>query len=70
MKKIRGITPYPSDANFVLFRTANTDKLYNALLKKGILVRNMTGIINGCLRVTVGTPRENAIFLKTLKQLL
>lgn len=70
MKKIRGITPYPSEANFILFRTANPDKLYKALLKKGILVRNMKGIINGCLRVTVGTPRENTIFLKTLKQLL
>ncbi|MEK6529138.1 MAG: aminotransferase class I/II-fold pyridoxal phosphate-dependent enzyme, partial [Nitrospirota bacterium] len=70
MRKIKGIKPYPSDANFILFKVKDADKIYKELLKKGILVRNMRGVINGCLRVTVGTPRENAIFLKTLKQLL
>lgn len=70
MRKIKGLKPYPSDANFILFKIKDADKIYKKLLKKGILVRNMRGVINGCLRVTVGTPRENAIFLKTLKQLL
>lgn len=70
MKKIRGITPYPSDANFILFRVKNPDKIYKGLLSKGVLVRNMKGIIDGCLRVTVGAPRENATFLKTLGYLV
>lgn len=70
MRKIKGITPYTSDANFILFKIKDADKIYKELLKKGILVRNMRGVINGCLRVTVGTPAENTIFLKTLKQLL
>jgi histidinol-phosphate aminotransferase len=70
MEKIKGITPYPSDANFILFRLKNPDRIYNGLLKKGVLVRNMKGIINGCLRVTVGTPKENTLFLKTLKHLV
>jgi histidinol-phosphate aminotransferase len=67
MKKIRGIKPYPSEANFILFKVKNPDKIYTGLLKKGVLVRNMKGIINGCLRVTVGTPRENTVFLRILK---
>lgn len=70
MKKIGNIKPYPSDANFILFKVVNSDKIYKGLLKKGVLLRNMKGVIDGCLRVTVGTPEENTIFLKTLKQLL
>lgn len=67
MKKIDGIVPYPSDANFILFRTDESDKIYKALLTRGILIRNMKGVIDGCLRVTVGTPNENRAFLKAIK---
>ncbi len=81
MKKIDCLKIYPSDANFILFRVnpvknkvsggvKNADTIYKNLLKKGVLIRNIKGIIDGCLRVTVGTPKENAIFLRNLKQLL
>ena len=70
MKKIGNVKPYPSDANFILFKVVNSDKIYKGLLKKGVLLRNMKGVIDECLRVTVGTSEENTIFLKTLKQLL
>jgi histidinol-phosphate aminotransferase len=67
LSKINGIRPYPSEANFILFRVNNPDAVYNNLLRRGVLVRNMKGIIDGCLRVTVGTPQENRLFLKALK---
>jgi histidinol-phosphate aminotransferase len=70
MKKIDGIEPYPSDANFILFKAVDSDALYRMLLKEGVLIRNMKGAVNGCLRVTVGTPRENTVFLRTLRNLL
>ncbi len=70
MAGLAGINPYSSDANFILFRTRDADAMFKQLLKKGVLIRNMNGAINNCLRVTVGTPRENSIFLKALKQLL
>jgi len=70
MKKIGAVTPYPSDANFILFKVMQADSIYSSLLKKGILVRNLSEVIDGCLRVTVGTPGENNLFLKTLKQVL
>lgn len=66
MRKIKGVTPYPSDANFILFKVQDADKVYNRLLRKGILIRNMKGIFEDCLRVTVGTPKENTAFLKAL----
>jgi histidinol-phosphate aminotransferase len=67
LSKIKGIRPYPSEANFILFRVNGPDIVYNNLLRRGVLVRNMKGIIDGCLRVTVGTPQENRLFLKALK---
>ncbi|MDO9028753.1 MAG: aminotransferase class I/II-fold pyridoxal phosphate-dependent enzyme [Candidatus Roizmanbacteria bacterium] len=70
LAKINGIKPYPSEANFILFRVENPDKVYKGLLKKGVLVRNMKGVVEGCLRVTIGTPKENTIFLKILNQLV
>lgn len=70
LAKISGIRPYPSEANFILFRVKDSDRIYIGLLKKGILIRNMKGVVDGCLRVTVGTPEENRIFIKTLVQVL
>ncbi len=68
MAKIDGIKPYPSEANFVLFEVKDPVATYNALLKKGVLVRNLADSMKGCLRVTVGTPEENTVFLKALKE--
>jgi histidinol-phosphate aminotransferase len=67
---IRGVEASPSDANFIFFKVSNGDRVFNALLKKGILIRNMKDVAKGCLRVTVGTPRENDIFIKNLRQLV
>jgi len=66
MEKIIGIRPFPSEANFILFKARDADKVYRALLKQGILVRNIKDVIKDCLRVTVGTPDENTAFLKAL----
>jgi len=69
--KMDGITPFPSEANFILFRTDNdaSNKIFQRLIDKGILVRNMNqkGLLNNCLRVTIGTPEENRRFLNALK---
>jgi histidinol-phosphate aminotransferase len=63
---IKGVLPYPSDANFILFGVRNAKELYRRLLEEGVLVRELKEL--GCLRVTVGTKRENTIFLKALKE--
>lgn len=66
MSEIRGISPFPSDANFILFSVNGPDEVYNSLLERGILIRNLNRAIKNCLRVTVGTSKENDLFLKTL----
>ncbi len=68
--RMEGIMPYPSDANFIFFKVEDGDRVHSGLLRKGVLIRNMKGVADGCLRVTVGAPAENAAFLKALKQIL
>jgi histidinol-phosphate aminotransferase len=60
---------YPSDANFVLVKTDDASAIYEFLLKEKIVVRNRNNVelCAGCLRITVGTPDENAALLAALK---
>jgi histidinol-phosphate aminotransferase len=67
---LEGVTPCRSDANFILFRVAQATDVYEGLLQRGVLVRNMDGVVRGALRVTVGTPRENSLFLRALRGVL
>lgn len=68
LSKIKDIKPYPTEANFILFKVKNPDKIYTKLLKQGILIKNLNNVIRGCLRVTVGTAQENSVFLEALKK--
>ncbi len=60
---------YPSDANFILVKTTDAKGIYNSLVQQGIVVRDRSKVdlCEGCLRITVGTPEENNILLKALK---
>lgn len=69
MDKITGVRPFPSEANFILFKVKDPDRVYRLLLKKGMLVRNLNGVLKGCLRVTAGTPPENTAFLAALSEI-
>ena len=62
---------YPSDANFLLCRVSDADAIYTYLQQKGIIVRNRNRVTlcANCLRITVGTPTENAEIYETLKEI-
>ena len=62
---------YPSDANFLLCRVSDADAIYTYLQQKGIIVRNRNRVTlcTNCLRITVGTPTENAEIYETLKEI-
>ncbi|MDR3250152.1 MAG: histidinol-phosphate transaminase, partial [Tannerella sp.] len=62
---------FPSDANFLLVKVADANSIYNKLVEQGIIVRNRNNVslCCGCLRITVGTARENDILINALKQL-
>ncbi|MEP6582952.1 MAG: histidinol-phosphate transaminase [Ginsengibacter sp.] len=60
---------YPSDANFILIKTNNADKVYQFLSAKKIIVRNRSKepLCKNCLRITVGTPEENQKLIEVLE---
>jgi histidinol-phosphate aminotransferase len=63
-----------SDANFILFRPRERDgaAVWRALLDRSVLIRNCAGWprLEGCLRVTIGTPAEDDAFLTALAEVL
>ncbi|HLM18749.1 MAG TPA: histidinol-phosphate transaminase [Acidimicrobiia bacterium] len=65
---------WASGANFVLFRPRHRPGIdvWKALLDHGVLVRDCSGWprLSNCLRVTVGTPEENGLFLDALQEVL
>jgi histidinol-phosphate aminotransferase len=67
-----GCTSYPSETNFFLIDVqGNADKLYQAMLYKGVIVRSMSAYgFENFIRVTVGTDEENKRFLTSLTDCL
>ncbi|HKL57452.1 MAG TPA: histidinol-phosphate transaminase [Sphaerochaeta sp.] len=61
---------FPSDANFLLVRVRQADKLYHYLAQKGIIVRNRSRELHceNCLRITIGSRGENDKLLAALSQ--
>lgn len=73
LARLRGVEVFPSDANFVLFRTGReAAALWRDLLDRGVLVRDVSAApgLERCLRVTAGTPEETAAFLAALADAL
>ena len=73
MQAIPGVSPVSSRANFILFRVrgVSPSSLFQTLLEKGVLIRDVSGhhpLLEGTLRVTVGTDEENGVFLKALRE--
>ena len=75
LSELNGIQAYPSEANFILFRSLliSAEHLFTSLKQQGILIKNLSpqgGLLNNCLRVTIGTPDENQAFLNALANAL
>ncbi len=58
---------YPSDSNFILIATEQSQKVYSQLVEMGIIIRNRNNEIENCLRITVGSPYENQQLIKALQ---
>ena len=76
LAKIDGIIPYPSDANFILFKITKNN-LSSSTVKKRLESRNVLvkdrgnlPLLANCIRVTVGTHSMNETFVSALKDAL
>ena len=76
LKSISQLIVYESQANFILVRLKSNDmnmkELINALMYKGVLIRDQTYVKNldNCARITVGTRQMNIKLLESLKEIL
>ena len=71
LQRIKGIRPYRSDANFIFFSCLfDTNRVYRSVLDEGILIKNFNaaGKLKNYMRVTVGKPEENRLFLEVLER--
>jgi histidinol-phosphate aminotransferase len=68
MRRMRALTVFPTQANFIAFRTRAT---LQEFLARGILVRDISSYprLDGCLRVSIGTREQNDRFLAALEAL-
>jgi histidinol-phosphate aminotransferase len=70
LARIPGLTVFPSAANFLLVRVPDANAAFARLKAKGILIKNLHGWHPhhaNCLRLSVGTPDENAAMLAALQ---
>lgn len=66
-----GLEHIPSAGNFITVRVGDAARVYERLLREGIIVRPIAGYgMPEHLRVTVGLPEQNARFLAALERAL
>lgn len=72
LKELPGVTVFSTGANFVLFQLENPEVVYEGLIQRGFLVRNMGNlpIIGNALRASVSFPEDNQRLLAALREIL
>ena len=73
--RMLGLEVFPTDANFVLFVVPeplqiDATSVWQALLDRDVLIRDMTAVVPRALRVTAGTEHETDRFLSAIKEVL
>lgn len=72
LRRIPGLEPVSSRANFMVVRSAiEPRRVFEELLQRGILIRDVTGypMLQDYFRIGVGTPEENDLLLKSLRDI-
>ncbi|MTI70594.1 MAG: histidinol-phosphate transaminase [Firmicutes bacterium] len=71
LKDIDGLYVYPSKGNFLLIKTNKSKYVFEKLLENKILVRNFnSSLLKDCLRITVGSSKENKILINVLRDVM
>ncbi|MBU1443347.1 MAG: histidinol-phosphate transaminase [Gammaproteobacteria bacterium] len=70
LARLPAVKSWPSDANMILVRVPDADRVFAGMKERGVLVKNvsrMHALLAHCLRLTVGTPEENTHMLAALE---
>ncbi|HVQ61921.1 MAG TPA: histidinol-phosphate transaminase [Burkholderiales bacterium] len=73
LRRLSRVTVFPSDANFILVRVPDAAAVFEGMRRRGVLIKNLdTGVplLEGCVRLTIGTPEENRRCLDAFAQSL
>ncbi|MEM0383428.1 MAG: histidinol-phosphate transaminase [Candidatus Caldarchaeum sp.] len=72
LERDRRVKVFNSRANFLLLKLEGVDasRVHEELMKRGIVLRNLSEVLDGCLRLTVLSRLENDKFLATFKRVL
>jgi histidinol-phosphate aminotransferase len=73
LQELPGVEVFPSRANFVLVRVADSERTERGLRSRGLLIKDlgrMHDLLRNCLRLTVGTEEENRLLLEALRDSL
>ncbi len=71
LRAMPDVTVYPSDANFVLFVPPKPAReVWQGLVDRGVLIRDLSSVVPNALRVTAGTTDEVDLFLSALEEVL
>ncbi len=62
-----GISYFPTEANFIYFNLPSAKTVYDALLRKGVIIRHLE---DGGLRVTIGNNSEIKRFIRSLRDIM
>ena len=72
LKRIEGLAPVASQANFMVVRSAiEPRRVFNELLQRDILIRDVSGypMLKDYFRFSIGTPAENDLLLTSLREI-
>ena len=70
---VPGVHAFPSEANMILVRVPDSQRAFDGMKARGVLVKHIAGLhplLANCLRLTVGTPEQNDRMMQALKESL
>jgi histidinol-phosphate aminotransferase len=73
LQGLSGVTVFPSEANMILVRVPDSQRAFDGMKSRGVLVKHIAGLhplLRNCLRLTVGTADENTAMIRALKESL
>jgi len=75
LSRVAGLSVWPSEANFILFRVeqGTSGRVFEALKQQNILIKSLDGshpLLRNCLRVTVGSEEENRRFVAAMADIM
>ena len=70
LAEMDGVHAFPSEANMILVRVADSRRAFEGMKERGVLVKHIAPLhplLTNCLRLTVGAAEENTLLIDALK---